>query len=388
MEAHSQVVIIGAGVIGCSTAYHLAALGVSDIALLEMDQPGSGTSSKSASMLSLQFCQDEAILPLALYSYQRYMAFEEELGTPIDFRRTGWLTVAGRAKAQKLLEAAQLLRSYAVTTEVLTPEEIAYRYPEIRTDDLVVGTYGPDDGPFDAHMILWGFLKRAKEMGVRLYQGVRATGIRMRGGRVEGVETDHGFFPAPIVVNAAGPWAIEVGRWAGIEIPQDNRARCIWVTRPFPEIPEDRPFVEDLDGEWYYRHEGPGILIGMGSVPVDRFDVELSHALRDAMIELVVHRVPLLARASIQTSWTGVRPLSVDGRPIVGPVPSVEGLFLNTGWGGMGLIQAPAAGRMLAEYIVQGEPTTFDARPFSFARFLNRPAPSGQHPTEGPSHGR
>ncbi|MGC8874605.1 MAG: NAD(P)/FAD-dependent oxidoreductase [Chloroflexia bacterium] len=385
MEERSQVVVIGAGIIGCSTAYHLAALGVSEITLLEMDQPGSGTSSKSASMLSLQFCQDEALLPLALYSYERYMAFEEEIGSPTDFCRTGWLTVAGRANAGKLLEAAHLLRSYGVTTEILTPEEIAYRYPEIHTADLVVGTYGPDDGPFDAHMILWGYLRKAREMGVRLRQGVRATGIRVRSGRVEGVETDRGFFPAPMVVNAAGPWAAEVGRWVGIDVPQDNRARCIWVTRPFPYIPQDRPFVEELDGEWYYRREGPGILIGMGSVPVDRFDVELSDTLRDTMIERVVHRVPVLARASIQTSWTGVRPLSRDGRPIVGPVPSIEGLFLNTGWGGMGLIQAPAAGRLLAEYIVQGEPTTFDARPFAFSRFLNGAQGPAQPGRKGPA---
>ena len=384
MEEHGQVVVIGAGVIGCSTAYHLAVMGIRDVVLLEMDQVGSGTSSKSASMLSLQFCQDEAVLPLALYSYQRYMAFEEEVGTTVDFRRTGWLTVAGPEKASALLEAARLLQSHGVTTEVLGPEEIARRYPEIYTGDLAVGTYGPDDGPFDAHMILWGYVKRAREMGVRLYQGVRATGIRVRSGRVEGVETTQGFIAAPVVVNAAGPWAAEVGRWVGIEIPLDNRARCIWVTRPFPEIPDDCPFVEDLDAEWYFRREGPGILIGMGTVPVDRFDVELSQVLRDAMIEVAVHRVPILAKASIQTSWTGVRPLSIDRRAIVGPVPSVEGLFLNVGWGGMGLIQAPAAGRMLAEYIVQGRPTTFDARPFAFARFLRE----GDRLGKGSTHGR
>lgn len=184
MQTTADVVIIGAGVIGCSTAYHLARLGIRDVVVLEMDRVGSGSSSKSASMLSLQFCSDELSARLALYSYARYMQFEEELGVPIDFKKTGWLSLATAENAEQLLLNARLLQSLGIQTDILTPEEIRRRYPEINTEDIALGTWGPDDGPFDPHMILWGYVKQARQLGVRLYEGVRATGLRVRQGRV------------------------------------------------------------------------------------------------------------------------------------------------------------------------------------------------------------
>jgi len=372
VQPTADVVIIGAGVIGCSTAYHLAQLGITNVAVVEMGQPGSGSSSKSASMLSLQFCTDELTIRMAQYSYARYMQFEEEIGIPIDFKRIGWLSLATAEDADTLLQNARRLQSLGVTTEVLTPTEIRQRYPEIHTDDLALGTWGPDDGPFDPHMILWGYIKRAKEMGVRLYQGVRATGIQVRHDRVTGVHTDRGFLSTRVVVNAGGPWAIEIGRWVGVEIPIINLARCIWVTQPFPAIPSDRPFVEDVSAGWYYRPEGPGILMGLGAVPTDDFDVQLSNDLLLEMIDAAIHRVPALGQAAILTSWTGVRPTTPDNHPILGPVPTVAGLILNCGWGGTGIIQAPIAGRLIAEYIYSGHTTTLDINPLSIERWASR----------------
>ena len=241
MPETAEVVIIGAGVIGCSTAYHLARMGVTDIAVVEMGQVGSGSSGKSASMLSLQFCHDEMSVRMAKYSYGKYMQFEQEIGVPIDFKKNGWLSLATQESVQDLRQSAELLQSLEVRTEVLEPEEIKRRYPEIYTEDLVLGTWGEDDGSFDPHMIMWGYLKKASEMGVRLYQGVHATGIDVRHGKVERVYTDKGAISTKVVVNAGGPWAIEIGRWVGIDIPILNLARGILVTGPFPEIPSSRP---------------------------------------------------------------------------------------------------------------------------------------------------
>jgi sarcosine oxidase subunit beta len=367
-QATADVVIIGAGVAGCSTAYHLARMGITDVTVVEMEQVGSGTSGKSASMLSLQFCQDELALQMARYAYDRYMQFEQELGVPIDFRKTGWLSVATLARAENLLDSARLLQSLGVTTEILGPEEIKRRYPELATDDLAVGTFGPDDGSLDPHMIMWGYIKRATELGVRLHQGVRATGIQVRYGRVQGVETTAGPIETHAVVNAAGPWAIEVGRWAGVEIPILNRARSILVTQPFPAIPSDRPFVEDVAVEWYARPEGPGMLMGMGQWPVEDLSVAFTRDMMNEMIEAAVHRVPVLEHATMLTGWTGVRPMTADSRPILGKAPGVEGLILNCGWGGRGIIQAPAGGQLVAELIQHGHTLTMDIRPFNIER--------------------
>ena len=186
---------------------------------------------------------------------------------------------------------------------------------------------------------------------------------------MEGVATDEGFVAAGVVVNAGGPWAIEIGRWVGVEIPIINSARSIVVTGPFPDIPSDRPFVEDVTAEWYFRPEGPGILMGMGSSPVETLDVQFSIKVVNEMIDTAVQRVPILEKASMLTGWTGIRPMTLDDRPLLGPVPSVDGFILNCGWGGTGIIQAPMAGQLVAEYISAGCTTTMDISPFRIERF-------------------
>jgi sarcosine oxidase subunit beta len=372
MQTTADVVIIGAGVIGCSTAYHLARMGITDVAVVEMDQVGSGSSGKSASMLSLQFRHDELSIRMGKYSYARYMEFEAEIGVPIDFKKTGWLSLATEASAEHLRRSAEVLQSFDIETDLLEPGEIKRRYPEVNTEDVALGTWGPDDGPFDPHMIMWGYIKRAREMGVKLHQGARATGIRVRNGRVEGVGTDQGFVSTRVVVNAGGPWAIEIGRWAGVEIPIINLVRNILVTAPFPDIPSTNPFVMDLTAEWYYRPEGPGVLMGMGATPTETFDVHVSRETMAEMIETAMHRVPLLEKAAILTTWAGVRPTTSDERPILGPAPSVEGFVLNCGWGGTGIIQAPIAGQLVGEYVSNGHTLTMDIGPLGIERFEQR----------------
>ena len=369
MQTTADVVVIGAGVIGCSTAYHLAQMGITDVALVEMDQVGSGTTSKSASMLSLQFHPDELCIRMAKHSYKRYMGFEEELGTPIDFDNMGWVNLATLETVDYLRESAEMLQSFDIATELLEPEEIKRRYPEINTEDILLGSWGPEDGSVDPHMIMWGYVRRASDMGVRLYQGVRATGIRVRNGRVEGVETEQGFVSTRVVVNAGGPWAIEIGGWVGVDIPIENRARTVIVTEPLPDLPLGRPFFEDLTAEWYYRPEGRGILMGMGKEPVDRLQVQPTYDMLDKMISVASHRAPVLETASVLTSWAGVRPLTSDDRPILGPVESPEGFVLNCGWGGMGIIQSPIAGQLVAEYVRNGHTPTMDIGPLSIERF-------------------
>ncbi len=388
LPTSADIVIVGAGVIGCSTAYHLARLGVTSVSVVEMGQPGSGSTSKSASMLSLQFCWDELSVRMARYSYARYMQFEAEMGVPIDFKRTGWLSLATAESATRLLANARLLQSLGVATDILSPEEIRARYPEINVEDVVVGTWGPDDGPFDPHMIVWGYLKRATGLGARVHQGVRATGIELRSGRVVGVHTDHGTIATATVINAGGPWAGEIGRWAGIEIPLRNAKRTIVVTGPLPALPTDRPFVEDVTTEWYYRPEGDGVLMGMGHDPASSPDDTATRPeMIDAMVEVGVHRVPLLAHATLLTAWTGVRPLTADGLPILGPVADVPGLVLNCGWGGMGIILAPIAGQLAAEAVVHGRGLTMDLQPFSLHRFAP-PSEQAQHQQHDSDHAR
>ncbi len=369
MKSSADVVVIGAGAIGTSTAYHLANSGVKDVILLEMDQVGSGSSSKSASMLSLQFGSNKINARMAKYSYGRFMQFEDEFDTTIDFKKTGWITIAHETEALRLKAHAKTLNDLNITCQFIDPYEIKEIYPELNIDDIALGTWGPDDGPFDPHMILWGYTKCAVELGVKLYEGVRATNIRVEHNQIVGVYTTQGEISTNCVVNAAGPWAIEVGHWIGVEIPIRNAARCVMVTAPIKEIPSHRPFVEEISPEWYFRPEGEGILIGMGEVPTDDLQLQIHEMLQEEMILRAIHRVPVLINAAVKTAWTGIRPLTPDSLPIFGPVPGINGFLLNCGWGGMGIIQSPIAGQLMAELVSTGRCTTEDIQPFSILRF-------------------
>ena len=369
MKSNAEVVIIGAGVIGCSTAYHLARIGIKDVVVLEMGEIGSGTSSKSAAMLSMQFGRDPLLARMAQYSYKRYMDFEAEFGSPIGFHKTGWLSIAAEDAAVDLKHHAETLTSLNISTELLAAEEVKYRYPELNTEDIELGTFGPDDGSFDPHLIMWGFAKKARELGVKIYQGEKALGLRIENGRVTGVETTSRLISTQKVINAAGPWAAEVGHWAGIEIPLTNKSRTIVMTGPLPDIPADRPFVEDENVEWYFRPETGGVLMGMGTTPVKSPEAVLDTEMVNNIIEYAIHRVPVLEKASLHTSWSGVRPLTADGYPIFGHVPGVDGLLLNCGWGGMGIIQAPVAGQLMAELVWNEQSSMFETERLQLSRF-------------------
>jgi sarcosine oxidase subunit beta len=371
MKPTAEVVIIGAGVIGCSTAYHLAKSGITDVVVLEMEQVGSGTSSKSASMLSMQFGRDLLLARMAQYSYNRYMDFDVELNTPIDFHKTGWLSIAAGDAAAKLHYHAERLMSLNIAIELLTPEEVKYRYPDLNTEDIDLGTFGPDDGPIDPHMIMSGFINKAHAMGVHLYEGEKALGLRIENRQVTGVETASGHIATRTVINAAGPWSAEIGRWAGIEIPLTNKLRTIVMTGPLPDIPADRPFVEDETVEWYFRPETGGVLMGMGNSPTKSPEAVLDTAMVNKIVDHAIHRVPVLEKASLLTSWSGVRPLTADGLPIFGSVSGLDGLLLNCGWGGMGIIQAPVAGQLMAEQVSNGRTSTFETTDLQLSRFMN-----------------
>ncbi len=142
------------------------------------------------------------------------------------------------------------------------------------------------------------------------------------------------------------------------------------MTGPLPDIPPDRPFVEDENVEWYFRPETGGVLMGMGNLPAKSPETQLDNEMVDRIVDYAVRRVPVLEKASLLTAWSGVRPLSEDGRPIFGPAPGVEGLFLNVGWGGFGIIQSPVAGQLMAEQIRDGRTSTFETGVFGLERFF------------------
>ncbi|HSJ55560.1 MAG TPA: FAD-binding oxidoreductase, partial [Anaerolineae bacterium] len=221
----------------------------------------------------------------------------------------------------------------------------------------------------DPHSIMMAYAAYARRRGVRFIEGVRATGLETSGGRVAGVRTTSGTIATRCVVNAAGFRAREVAAWAGLDLPIANRKRHIFCTGPVPAYARSIPFTYQMEPPWYMRREGPGLIVGMGAVESDEEDPQVDWEFLDTVIEESLRRAPALEEAGVQSGWAGLRPVTPDDDPILGPAPHLAGFFNDCGWGGHGIMHAPGGGLLLAEWIVDGEPASLHATPFLVTRF-------------------
>ncbi|MGA2666457.1 MAG: FAD-binding oxidoreductase [Nitrososphaerales archaeon] len=368
MRSRADVVVIGAGVQGLSAAYHLAKLGVTDVVVVEKECVGAGSSSRSASMLMLQV-ENEGKVRLSQSSYREYMRFQEETGHDPEFKRIGCLWVATEEAREETARGAETRRRLGVRTDLLSPGEVKEVVPALNVEDIVLGVLGPDDGVINANSIMQGYCSAAQELGASVEVGRTATGIRVDHGAIRGVETDGGPIEAPTVVNAAGAEAAEVGRWVGLDLPIQNRARSIYLTGEFPQIPDGTPFVEDAAAEWYFRKEGRAVLMGMGREETRTISMSPNLDFLPEVVEFAIHRAPVFAGASVVGGWSGFRPLTPDSNPILGPVEGVEGFINQCGWGGEGVMHAPAGGSITARYVAGKPIDEFEMGPFLLSRF-------------------
>jgi sarcosine oxidase subunit beta len=374
MFSTADVVVIGAGVQGLSSAYHLAKKGIKRILVLEKEFIGAGSSSRTGSMLMLQRENDPKI-KLSQYSFDRYMAFESELGVNPGYKRIGFLSVATEKMALEALKMAKTRQEMGVQTDILGPIDIQKLVPVVNTSDIVVGIFGPDDGMIDPTAIMNGYKEGAKRNGAEICLGkeFEVIGIELRRDQVCGVRTRSGFVSTRNVVNATGADAIEVASWVGLSLPIMNRRRNIFITEPFPDIQDETPLVEDAEKEWYYRKEGPSVLMGMGKEESINVSMTPNFDFLPEIVDFAIHRVPIFAKARFdhRKGWSGIRSLTPDLCPIIGPVNGIRGYFNCCGWGGEGIMHAPAGGQLIAECIHDGEATTQDITPFLASRFID-----------------
>ncbi len=370
MKKSADVVIIGGGIQGTSVAYHLAKRGITNVALVEMDLIGSGSSGRSAAMLINTMSRQETIR-LSQESFKEYLNFNEELGESSGFRQIGHMTIATPAVESKLVEEVAIQRKMGVPVETLGPAQISEVVPALNVEDLAFGAVCWTDGIIDPHAIMQTYTREARALGVEIYERVQATGIKLQDGRVVGVNTSYGFVSTALVVNAAGARAIEVGAWVGLKLPITNYKRHIFITDQFPEISARTPIVMDMQDDWYFRKEGDGILVGMGREESQSFEPQVEWELQSLLVERALHRAPILANARIIRGWVGLRALTPDDLPVLGRVPGLEGFVNCCGWGGHGVMHAPIGGLLTAEIIVDGDASTIDVTPFRYHRFAN-----------------
>jgi len=367
----ADIVIIGGGVMGTSTAYHLALRGHRDVLLLERESFfGMQATGKCAGGIRFQF-GTEINVRLSLLSLPMLDRFEEELDQPIDLRYCGYLfLLTEEDDVVAFRRNVEMQHRLGVGIEWLEPAQIATLAPLINLEGVLAGTFHAHDGLADPNSVVQGYVSGARRLGVKLLNDVQVTDIRVEGGRVQSVVTDHGEVTTPVVVNAAGPWAGVVGGMAGVDIPVVPVRRQIVVTGPIPEVPPDFPFVIDFAQSLYFHREGLGILTGMSNPnqPVS-FDQSVDDEWELVHLEAAMRRVPILERAGLASRWAGLYEVSPDAHPILGRIPQVEGFYCVGGFSGHGFMHGPVCGLLLAEEVLDGRAHTMDITPLYIDRF-------------------
>lgn len=369
MEKIADIVIIGGGIIGLSIAYHLALKKAGKIILLEKGQLGEGSTSRCLGGIRVQFSTPINIL-FSLESIKFFENFKDQFNIDPGFNRIGYLFLASHESTINLFRKnIELQRGFNLPVTFLTKEDIEKQWPFLRLDDIKGGTFCPIDGFSDPSAILNGFVKGAKDRGVKIYEGKEVKGIIIDGGRIRGVKTKDEEIYTDMVINATGPFAEDIGMMAGIKIPVKPIRRQIFIIPPFYLIPHDIPLVIDFDRGWYFRKEGSGFLI---SGPIDKepsFNLNVDYKGMAEASENAIHRVPLFEKARIVRGWAGLYEISPDHHAILGKVPELEGFILANGLSGHGFQHSPAIGKVISELVVDGKAKTIDISQLSIERF-------------------
>lgn len=373
----ADIVIVGGGIIGVSVAYHLLERDPRlAVVLLEKElEVGTGSTSKATGGVRHQF-STEPNIRLTQLSYRYFTDAEAILGHSADFIAHGYLFVTAdpRTWAHSVASVA-LQQRLGVPSQMVTPETMRSFLPQLNVEDLEGGTFCPADGSADPHGLLHGFLARARDRGLTLRLGEAMTAMLRDKDRVGGVATARERYWAPVVVNAAGPSADQVGALAGVEIPSRPYRRQVLVTEPLPTFPEVFPLIVDLDTGWYVHRQGKSAVL-MGGTDKDSapgMDATVDWDAFDLVFGAARKRVPPLAEAKVMRAYAGVRDLTPDYHGILGEAHELPGFYVACGFSGHGFMHAPAIGLLMAELILDGRATSMDLRPLSLERFKSGP---------------
>ncbi|MFZ2487704.1 MAG: FAD-binding oxidoreductase [Anaerolineae bacterium] len=367
----ANVVVIGGGVMGVSTAYHLARRGCQNVVLLEKGPLlGMEATGKCAGGIRYQF-STEINVRLSLLSLPMLERFQAELGQDIDLRWPGYLFLLDReADVTAFRRHIAMQNRLGVPTRLLTRAEAHALAPQVQMDDILAASWHPGDGLADPNGVVQGYAAGARRLGVRIFTDTPATGIRVEGGRITAVETPQGSIATPVVVNTAGPWAGVVAALAGVDLPLLPVRRQIAVTTPLPELAADFPFVIDFSRSLYFHREGRGILTGQSNPhEAPGFDQSVDRAWTEQHLDAAAWRLPLLAQAGLLSEWAGLYEVTPDAHPVIDAVREPAGFYIAAGFSGHGFMHGPITGLLVAELVLDGHAHTLDISQLRFSRF-------------------
>ena len=378
MSQH-DVIVIGAGVVGASVAWHLAALGAGRVLVLDRLQVGAGTTAQSSGILRTHYSVPENV-ELARRSwpvFERFAAYLDDDEASAGLVKCGYLIAAPEGDKLAALRAA-LAAQQAMGIEVqrLDAAEAAERLPLCRFDDAALIGFEPEAGFADAYLVATGFARAARRRGVKIIEGVEVQQLILERGRVTGVETSQGRFDAPTVVSVQNIWAGDIERWTGIATPvRAERHRVLALEGPLP-YSFAMPVYKDLGsaGMLYCRSYGGRQMLvseGIAGEPLSEPDTTQGDIPLDAVADIgtqVAARFPSFESAGLASAWTGVYDVTPDWNPVLGRLPDVPGLVVAYGFSGHGFKLSPAVGKVLAQAAL-GLPTDVPLAPYALERF-------------------
>ncbi|HEU4742646.1 MAG TPA: FAD-dependent oxidoreductase [Meiothermus sp.] len=370
----ADVLVVGAGIVGVSCAYRLAERGLKVRVLEAAAAPAMGSTGKSAAGVRVQFSEPTNIL-LSWRSIQEYRQMPEAAYRPV-----GYLFLVPESEWPEHRKAVELQRSLEVPVEELGLED-AQHIVEFDPEGLAGATLGPADGVVDPHGITMEYLRRARALGGALHPPAVAAQLHLetellratRRGQVWNVETSRGTFEAPFILNAAGAWAGEVGKRAGLEIPVQPARRLVFATAP-TAWKHSYPLTIDLSSGFWFRSEGERIIFGKSNLAEVGFSEGMDWAWLEPTLEAGLARFPWLAKTALdrKASWWGYYEVTPDHNPILGRMPGVEGWVNACGFSGHGVQQAATVGRLMAEEITEGRASTLNIDSLRYERFSSR----------------
>jgi sarcosine oxidase subunit beta len=385
MKNTADVIIIGGGIHGVSLAFQLAKRGLQPL-VLERHFVAAEATGYSSGLVRMHY-DLELESRLAWESFQIFQNWADEVGGDCGFTSTGFIKIVPPEYSKQLRANVAMQQKIGIPTEALTAAEVKALAPYLVTDDFAVAAYEPHSGYADPSATAMAFMQAARQKGARLVQDCLVTGILLEGGRVTGVQTTQGDFYAPVVVNAAGIGAKQVGRMVGLDVPLDTwKHDTMFIQRP-SSLGESHLTVIDDAKAMYFRPETGGLtLVGLeDGNPVGQslsdFADESQDAFVDRAIDRICQRIPQMEDGRLHSVHGGYDGLTLDQRAILGQA-GPDGFYLVCGFSGTGFKIAPAVGMCLAELIVNGRARTVDIAPFSLQRFADGRQLVGEHAYE------
>ena len=356
----ADVVIVGGGIVGASIAWHLTESGCRNVLIVEREShQGKGSTGKSMGGVRAQFATAVNI-QMSMYSIQFYAEFDERLGQPGGYCPQGYLFVATRPSHLEYLRSNQILQKSLGLTQVrmLSRDEIVARVPQLRSDDILGGSFCPSDGFVDPYSVMVGFTTCACEHGARVWRSTEVTAIHRDGSRISGVETTRGPVSTRVVVNAAGAWAAPVAALAGIDLPVEPLRRMLVPTEPFDGVSHEIPMVIDMTNGFHFRPESLGFLLAWND-PEETigYKMDFEPTFIEKILMRAADRVPCFENVAVnpKRAWAGLYEMSPDHHCILGQVEDVPGFFCANGFSGHGVMHAPSTGRIISDLILRGK---------------------------------